>query len=572
MRDAERRASARIDVGPAPADAGKSVRAKSETPAETVRGKSAALGRVKSVRVLGDVDFAAEVDLAGRISSVLGDGEVTEADVASALAAVRRALAEEGYYLARASLARGGAYDAATGTLTVLADGGRFGEVKIDRGEESGRRWYSDEQIRRRLASVRPGETFEYGKLRRALYELNSHPDLKADARIDVRKPVEGEGEGRRVARYADIALAVEESAPFHAALEVNNYGMKEINRWQAFLVLQCLNLTRHDDVLTVSPSVSFGGELKSVAASYSLPHWWWRGGSTSLQGGWSDLDADDVVPRLDLEGSGWFAGLQHVENLLDADRHLVYAAAGITARNLEDRYTAAGLRLRSRDVTVLPLSLSVGYTGRGVDGFYGRNGALLQGVFNVASWGDGVDELWQGADEHYALLRWQLSRLQRLSSDDSLPESARWTLFLRLDGQYTRDTLAPVEKLSLGGPGTVRGYRTRGYIGDYGVYGTAEIRTPVVSDRISSLFGRAAGSSPLDQFQFLAFADGGWTGFNDLPSGYEDDEFLFSAGAGVRAAVARNVYVACDMAFPMHDAYGKDEDFEIYLSVRFQF
>ena len=72
--------------------------------------------------------------------------------------------------------------------------------------------------------------------------------------------------------------------------------------------------------------------------------------------------------------------------------------------------------------------------------------------------------------------------------------------------------------------------------------------------------------------YQFLAFADGGWTGFNDLPSGYEDDEFLFSAGAGVRAAVARNVYVACDMAFPMHDAYGKDEDFEIYLSVRFQF
>ena len=102
--------------------------------------------------------------------------------------------------------------------------------------------------------------------MRSALFDANSHPDLTINTDISVRKPIEGEGNDRRVARYADLDLTVHESVPFHAVWEVNNYGLRDVNEWQTSLAMQYLNLTKHDDILTVSPAMSLGAELFSGA------------------------------------------------------------------------------------------------------------------------------------------------------------------------------------------------------------------------------------------------------------------------------------------------------------------
>ena len=120
-------------------------------------------------------------------------------------------------------------------------------------------------------------------------------------------------------------------------------------------------------------------------------------------------------------------------------------------------------------------------YTGKKADGLGGRNFATLQGVFNLASSGDDLEELWTGAEEHYWILRGQLARLQPLFGfydEKSQKDLHQWMLFLKLEGQYTTENLIPTEKLSLGGYNTMRGYHARGYIGDYGLYGTTELRT----------------------------------------------------------------------------------------------
>ena len=575
MRDAERRALAPAQVttdGKVP-----EISPAGQKKELSRAGDDKVLGPISEVQVYGATNFADQVKLSERILDRLQDGgSKTMGQVKDALADVRQDLIKAGYYLVRISPARRNAYLEETHSVCVLIDDGRFGtvNVKFEDGAEDGT-WYSKEQILRRFSYLNEGDTFDYTRLRNALFDANSHPDLTIDTAIDVRKPIEGEGKDRRIVRYADLDLTVHERFPLHMVWEVNNFGMEEVEEWQTSLTMQYLNLTKHDDVLTVSPSMSFGAELMSLAASYMLPHSWWLGGNTTLYGGWSTLDVDDIVPRLDLEGSGWFAGLQHSEYIYDSDRHLWAFSVGLLWRYLEDQYTALSYKLNQREASILPVSAALSYTGKKADGLGGRNFATLQGVFNMASSGDDLSEMWTGAEEHYWILRGQLARLQPLFGwydEKANKDLHQWMLFLKLEGQYTTDNLIPIEKLSLGGYNTMRGYRTRGYIGDYGVYGTAELRTPILVDGIASLFGDRTEKTPIDRLQGLCFLDYGWTAFNDLPSGYDDNEFLCSCGIGVRAALTKYSQLRCDVAFPLANAYGDDDNMEIYLSVQVQF
>lgn len=574
LRDAERRA-----LAPSPAKQAEDVPV--VTPgavpevADAVRSRE--IGEIRAVSVAGSREFAVRERIAERVMDALpGGGAATVGDIADALAKVRADLVKKGLYLARLSLARGGAYDRATGTLAIVVDEGRFGRIEAAFADGEGGAWFSKEQILRRFRGIREGETFDYTRLRALLFNANSHPDLTIDTRIDVRKPLEGEGEDRRVARYADLNLTVHESVPLHVLWQVDNFGVKEVNEWQTSLTAQYLNLTRRDDVLTVSPAMSVGAELVSVAGSYMLPHGYGFGGSTTLYGGWSQVQIDDIVPQLDLEGCGWFAGLQQTENLYDDDRHLLALSAGLLWRYLEDQYTAQSQSLKERGAHILPLSLALSYTGKRGDFLGGRNFATLQGVYNLWNGGDSLAEMWNEAEENYYVLRAQLARLQPLfgwHDAASGEELHNWQLFVKVEGQWTDQNVIPVEKLMLGGYNCLRGYRTRGYVGDYGVYGTVELRSPLLVDTFAALFGDRTDKVAIDRLQFLGFCDWGVTQYNDLPAGYDDNKFLCSAGFGARLAVTRHSQLRCDVAFPLLEGDNEeDRDVEVYMSAQVQF
>ena len=578
MRDAERRVMTSVVPHAEQSVVDVSSEAVKDKDEDHEEKSAMVVGSVDAVQIFGSIDFAAREDIGNKIMDVLGGGPKTAGEIVDAISKVRQDLLKKGYYLVRMSPLRGKGkgYDAKTATLKLSVDEGRFGKTSISfEGREDGT-WFSKEQIESRFKNVKEGETFDYSLLRGDLFDANAHPDLTIDTSIDVRKPIEGEGENRRIVRYADLNLDVRERFPFHMVWEVNNYGMEEVEEWQTSMTLQYLNLTKHDDVLTISPSMSFGAELMSIAGSYMLPHDYWFGGATTLYGGYSMLDVDDVVPRLDLEGTGWFSGFQHTENLYNNDRHLFAASVGILWRWIEDQYTALGYALNERSTSILPVSMALSYTGKKADFMGGRNFATVQGLYNVATTGDKLEELWTGAEEHYWIFRWQLARLQPLFGwfDEKRGQDLhQWMIFTKVEGQYTGDTLIPVEKLSMGGYNCMRGYRTRGYIGDYGVYGTTELRTPILVDGFASLFGDRTDKTPIDRLQFLGFMDYGWTAFNDLPSSYDDSEFIYSAGVGVRAALTKYLQFRCDLAFPLRDTdWAEDENMEIYISVQGQF
>lgn len=576
MRDAERRA-----LSPAtPAKDGQAaagVAAGTPSVALSPEVSSKVIGPVAAVRIFGSTAFAEREEISTKVLAALGaTGDKTVGDVLGAIETVRKELLQKGYYLVRITLAKANTYEKATKTLSLLVDEGRFGKVNVRFEGEADGFWYSREQIYSRFRDIEEGATFDYSRLRGVLFDANSHPDLTIDTAIDVRKPIEGEGNDRRVVRYADLDLNVHEGVPFHGVWEVNNYGLPDVNEWQSSLTLQYLNLTKHDDVLTLSPAMSLGAELFSCAASYMLPHDYWFGGNSTLYGGWSQVQIDDVIPQLDLEGTGYFVGLQHSENLYNTDRHLVAVSLGLLWRYLEDQYTVSSRSLAERGAHILPLTAALSYTGKRADALGGRNFATVQGVCNVMNAGDDLKEMWNESDENYWIFRGQLARLQPLfgwSSDVSEQTLHNWQLFTRIEGQYTDQTLIPTEKLMLGGYNCLRGYRTRGYVGDYGVYGTFELRTPLLVDSFASLFGDREGKVAFDRLQFLTFCDWGIAQYNNLPNGYDDNEFLCSVGVGARLAVTQYSQIKCDVAFPCVDGNNDDDrGMEVYCGFQLQF
>lgn len=529
---------------------------------------------VNRVDVVGDVDAVEASDIKLDLETALvGKGARSTTDLYKALDTVREKLINRGYYLATVV---GEGYDAATGVWTARVDKGEFGTIKVNfaGGQEDGR-WFSRRQIERKFSDIVPGAPFNYKKIYDSVSDINSHPDLTVDAQISVQRRAETVDGVSRSRRAADLDLTVKETMPFHAVFDVNNYGIEAIDEWQTSLTLQYLNLTKADDVLTISPAMSLDASLVSLAGSYMRPHHIWKGGATTLYAGWSDLDTDDIVPNIDLEGNGWFLGLVHSYTLLKNDDHLVSLSGGIVYRYIEDQFSAFSTELQERNVSVLPLSIALSYSARRADFLRGRNFATVQGVYNVSAGGDNdLEDMWVGAEDNYWIGRLQLARLQPLfgSLDNMQRQVHQWILFLKAEGQYTSSPLIPAEKLSLGGYNTVRGYQTKGYLGDNGVYGTIELRTPILLDLFSKTFGRETQKNPLDRLQLVAFTDFGFLEFEDPLPGVDESETLMSVGAGLRLAVTQYSQLRLDVGVPVASASGEDDSSEYYLDWQLQF
>lgn len=537
---------------------------------------------LQAVRLVGDLEFAEAQGLQTKVESALLIGsKVSPVSADAALSGIRRELVEAGYYLASLSVAQG-AYNEATQTLTIRVGAGYMGNVSVafpDRDGEDGR-WFSKKQVERRFSDFTTNEVFNYRNLYRRLSEINGHPDLTLDTHIKVRSAAEGEGDTRRVERYADLKLTAKESIPFHGMLEVNNYATEELDDWQAQLTLQYLNLTRADDVLTLSPGITLNGDLWSVAASYMRPHHIHKGGATTVYGGYSDLESENVVPRIDLEGTGWFAGIVESFKLIDTEGSLLSLSGGILYRYIEDQFSAhlngQSLTLQERNVSVLPLTVSLSYSDRKPDALRGRNFITLSGIYNLWAGGDNdLDQMWYGAEEHYTIARLQFARLQPLfaSRDEKQNPVHQWTLFLRAEAQWSPDPLIPAEKLFLGGYHTVRGYTSKCALGDTGIYGSAELRTPILLDPLTHFF-REKGSSPLDRWQALVFVDAGYAEMQDPLPGSVDGETMLSAGVGLRLAITPYSQFRFDYGIPLIDI-DVDEDSDdgaFYVSGQLQF
>lgn len=322
-------------------------------------------------------------------------------------------------------------------TVDFRVDAGRIHEVRIGFREkawlplsgtnpvprEGDGKWFSRRQIQERyLRQVAPGAVFNYSTLYDRFHRLNAHPDLTAD--VTLRPPSNAPAVSDKE-RAVDVDVVVTEKMPLHFVFDVDNSGTDASENWMGRLTAQYLNLTKHDDVLTLNyqNSLQDFDALGGLAGSYYLPHTFGtsRDFAATLYGGWTDVDSTDVVPEIDVQGMGWFVGLQEAYSLVDTRNRSFLLSVGVIRRHVEDNLVVAGTKLEENEVTVMPFSVAGIYADRKADGWNGLNFATIECLYNVGDFlGTSNEEEMKlqrvAAEPDYMILRAQVARLQLLS------------------------------------------------------------------------------------------------------------------------------------------------------------
>lgn len=474
------------------------------------------------------------------------------------------------------------------GVLTVKVDPGRVGDVTVaftgitnEAGQvASDGKWYSGAQIKRRFNKSSSGKPFDYGALYNALSDANENQDLSVNTDVKVRQDRSEDGS---VARTTDLTLEVQEAVPIHGSVEVGNDGSAQSGSWWMGGTLRDQNLTKHDDVLSIEGQTSVkDSSLYAFSGSYTVPHYWLNGGAFSLYAGYSELDINNLIPGIGVNGLGKYAGLRISQRLLDTRNHQIELAVGQTFRYVEEDLTFGGTTADTRTATVEPYYLQLSWQQKRLDAFVGRTFSMFEISHNVGDWmgtsnDDEMQRMRVWADADYTIERVQLARLQALSGLDDLSNSleSRWTLFTRGVGQLSDGPLVSMEQLGIGGAATVRGYEEREVLGDDGAYGSVELRTPTLSGLLpAAVHGFDSGSEwhMLDRLQFIAFLDGGWVNVRRTLPGEDDHTFLLSAGPGLRYALSRYALLRLDWGFPFEETYESASTGRGHLNFQLQF
>ncbi len=536
---------------------------------------------VRGIRIHGDEDWMRRTGLAKQLEQKVSGMAWDSAKAEEAVRELESSAVAKGYYIARIGLPHEQAYS--NGVLNVIADAGRSGRrtYSFKDGREDGR-YFSRRQIDRRFRDLPEDQPFNYFTFYDRFHTLNAHPDLTWDVDLSVRTEIVDE----HPIRYVDMAFTnTRERLPFHAVLDIDNYGTDASDNWSGRLSLQYLNLTKADDVLTFSGQTALDfGALHGVAASYYRPHHLWKGGAFTLYGGYTEVDARDVVPQIDVTGEGWFVGLQGSMRFIDTSRHLMSASLGFVHRYIESGLVVQDYETLPREITIRPLSLALMYSDKTADAWHGRNYVTLEALYNQGDlWGTSDDvEIKQqrvAAEADYLIFRGQVARTQmfggrKLEDGDY---AGRWIAFLRAQGQYADGALIHAEQMGAGGANTVRGYKEREYLGDHAAIGTIELRTPLLLGAFSRLAQYARPSwqptgTPIDRLQWVAFADAGYTQIEDPLPGEERSQSLVSVGTGFRLAVTQHAQLKFDWGFPLEETVESDIAGRGHVNLQIQF
>jgi hemolysin activation/secretion protein len=157
--------------------------------------------------------------------------------------------------------------------------------------------------------------------------------------------------------------------------------------------------------------------------------------------------------------------------------------------------------------------------------------------------------------DGKFVAWRGQVQWLRQLKSSSNI------NLLLRSDIQLSSDDLVSLERFSLGGVDTVRGYRQDALLGDSGILTSAEVRIPFYrwSENQSSLSA-------------VPFVDFGTTWSNSDDESQEKDT-VASLGLGIRLDIFDTLNARLDYGIPLIEVEDNDDTLQengIYFSLEY--
>jgi len=356
-------------------------------------------------------------------------------------------------------------------------------EAPVGRFEIKGSRYHSLQVIRATVPELEPGSTPNFIEVQKELAQLNHTQDLHV---TPVLRASTTPGQ-------VDVDLDVQDELPLHAMLEVNN-------RYSANTAhIRTIGEVSYDNLFQSNQSASIQYQTapehpenaKIWSLSYVIPTQ--NGPVIALYAVSSDSNIA-AVGALNVIGNGKIYGIRVIEPLPSDSPSFYHSFSGgwdfkdfkqdTQLQGSDDLPSPARYAPFSLDYTATWLGPLDGakHAGAAVTGGRSATSLDLSATFLVRFLG-GTDATQfavkrSGADPNFFILHPSLQRLQILPYNFSVSG--------KIDGQIASGPLISNEQYGAGGVDSVRGYTESERLGDNGVHGSLEWRTPQLLSQIS--------------------------------------------------------------------------------------
>jgi hemolysin activation/secretion protein len=451
---------------------------------------------VKEYRVIGAKQLpAAAVEQA--VYNYLGPGRTLE-DIEGARAALEAAYKEAGYQTVSVSVPE---QRGSRGVIVLKVEEAPVGRLRV-----LGSRYFDIEKIKARAKSLKEGTVPNFNDVQQDIIALNSKSDLRVTPEF---KPGALPG-------TVDVDLVVEDKFPLHGRIELNNRYSANTEPLRLDVSARYENLWQLGH--TIGAAFQIAPQNPENATVYSgyyiapVPGVDWL--SVMAQGIRQNSNVSTLGGSA-VAGNGYIIGGRLLFELPGKPGFFQNASFGLDYKNFEQDISF-GDEVSNAPIEYWPFvaSYNAFWLGTGYD--VQLDAAVTFHFRGMGSNEVEFDNRRFDATGNFIYLRGTLGHTRDLPLG--------FQVFGQVQGQATNNSLVDSEQFAAGGLNTVRGYLEGEVLGDSGVIGSLELRTPSLlswtkrSDMEARIFG---------------FIDGGATYINN-PLPEQTDQFsLWSVGVG---------------------------------------
>jgi hemolysin activation/secretion protein len=412
-------------------------------------------------------------------------------------------------------------------------------ESKLAQKEIAGNKWEKDWYFKNVALSgegLQQDKVFNAKDLQGAMKNINKEAYLKGSAEISKDKD-----------DNTIVKLNVADRLPINVDLAWDDYGRNYTGRQRFTSIVGFDNLTGFGDKIYGGAILSQGAN--GVLAGYQIPVNKY-GTKLAFDYSYSRVNLGGPYSPLNIQGRATDYVIRLIQPIRNTATQEIAATISLDALNSKSDSLALNRNISDYSLRVLRTGIS------GM--FDDKNGRTLAniGVDAGATALGASGNVDNGAQSSFYKFVAAIARIQRL------PRNCLG--IFRLNAQYSPQSLYPSEQMYLGGVYSVRGYQPSELLGDYGLNGTFEVRTPVPG--LKKVLP-AKVKSWSDKIKLAFFYDWGYVKENENIYGYPTN-FISSVGLGTYINVTDAIFVQFGVGIPVGPKNYNDDNARVYFSV----
>lgn len=412
-------------------------------------------------------------------------------------------------------------------------------ESKVLKKEVIGNHWEKEWYLKNIALGGRgllEGKVFNSKTLQGDMKNINSEAYLKGSAEITKNKDDD-----------TVIKLNVADRYPITLDVSWDDFGRNDTGRQRFTSILGIDNLTGFGDRIYGGTILSQGST--GVLAGYQIPVNKY-GTKLSFDYSYSRVNLGGPYQDLNIQGRATDYVLRLTHPLINTATKNLTASIAVDALNSKSDSLALGQNLTDYSLRVLRTGLYGMF-----DDKHGRTISNVGVDMGVNALG-ASENIENGPQSTFYKIIAGLTRIQRL------PKNCLGVV--RINGQYSPQSLYAAEQMYLGGVYSVRGYQPSELLGDYGVSGTFELRTPVPG--LSKVLPEKIKNWS-DKIKLAFFYDWGYVKEHNDLYGYPNN-FLSSVGVGTYINLTEAIYVQMGVGIPVGPKYYNDDNARFYFAI----